>query len=135
MADIASANFCYQHEQYLACCIVLLTLIERVLVKSEINENRKTGIGAIRLFSEKVYKANKNYYSIHLVMVKNTLEYLNLLFKRADDFKVQPDYLNRNFILHGMFEKDITKNDCIKLFLGLFNVIKFYDRFIVQNRS
>ena len=134
MAEIDSASFCYQNEHYLACCMIILALIERVLVKSEINQQKKVGLGAINLLENSI-KSKQRLEETRLLMVINTFEYLKMLFENADNFKVQPKSLNRNFIVHGMFERNITKNDCIKLFLGLFNVVKCYDRFIVQESS
>ena len=130
MEDIHSANTCYQIRQYKACCLMLLTLIEKVLIKSKSNNRRKVGIGAIKSFENLTIKSDKKYQEIRLLAAINTLSYLNIMFSNADDFLVQPEGINRNFLAHGMYENEVTKNDCIKLFLGLYNVVRFYDRFI-----
>lgn len=130
MGDIHSANTCYQFGQYKASCLMLLTLIEKVLITSKCNHKRSVGKGAIKSFEELTIKSDKKYQNIRLLNAKNTLSYLNTIFRNADDFLVQPEGINRNFLAHGMYENEVTKNDCIKMFLGLYNVVRFYDRFI-----
>ena len=60
-------------------------------------------------------------------MIITLLEHLNIIaalktmFKGGDDFKEQPEIINRNFVDHGMLHRRVTKKECKMLFLLLYN--------------
>jgi len=70
-----------------------------------------------KLDSESIEKMKFIY--LHTI---NVLSFLMMLFDDAKDFRIEPKNLNRNFINHGMAKREVRRKDCIKLFLGLYNV-------------
>jgi len=127
--DFDSALFCYENKRFKACSLILCTIIERVLITFDNNEDKKIGLKAIlKIAKLGKYDAINTTSDIQYLFAYNTLTFLNMLFKSADNFKSQPEWLNRNFLLHGMYNKEVTAIDCIKLFLGLFNSRKLLNR-------
>lgn len=72
-------------------------------------------------------------------MDKNVgFEFLNiayplLIFFNDNDWKEypnKPDIINRNWLMHGMCNyDDVTKSDCVKLFLLYYQLIIFLERY------
>lgn len=61
-------------------------------------------------------------------MLYNLLVFLGKLFEDGNDFKEKVDYVNRNYLLHGWLDNDVTRTDCIKLYIALLNLNQNIDR-------
>jgi hypothetical protein len=62
-----------------------------------------------------------------MLMMTNYVSCLKKLFEGADDFKPQPDVINRNFLCHGMLWRTVRRIDCMKLFLVYYNTLRFLE--------
>ncbi len=60
----------------------------------------------------------------------NILAALETVFEAGKDFKVQPTVINRNFVDHGMLYRNVTRKDCIMLFLLLYNFTEHLNSFV-----
>lgn len=128
--DLESAMFCFNNKQYKACAMLLCAMIEAPLIKIQPAEQqrRKVGRGAVKRFKDEtlgtVSLENSRFLYLHTA---NVLSFLNMLFDDANDFRLEPKHLNRNFIGHGMEKRDVRRKDCVKLFLGLHNTMEMLE--------
>ena len=49
------------------------------------------------------------------------------VFEKGNDFRKQPEVLNRNFLDHGMLTRKVTRKDCVQLFLLYYNILELLD--------
>lgn len=120
---------CFKNECFTACASLLLSLIDGTLISSFVNEqyeNKKTGkIAGQRIINE----TDKNIYffipGIFGLQSTNFRTYIAQLFESANNFSDEPECLNRNFFHHGMSKRQITRVDCVKLFLAYLQAIRF----------
>lgn len=76
---------------------------------------------------EAIEKENiKSYFSIE--MLYSLLAFLLKIFEDGDDFKEKIDYVNRNYLMHGWLDEDVTKTDCIKLYIALLKLNENIDK-------
>lgn len=60
---------------------------------------------------------------------------LDVFYKGGDDFKEQPDIMNRNFVDHGMLHRKVRRIDCIQLFLVYYNFLTFEEQLTARDRK
>lgn len=127
--DLESAIFCFETKQYKACAMLLCAIVEAILIRIQsTNQRRKVGRGAVKSFNDRFIAAESSETSKLLFLhTVNVLSFLKLLFDDANDFRSEPKNLNRNFINHGMAKRDVRRKDCVKLFLGLNNIIEMLE--------
>lgn len=125
-ADLESAIFCYNNGQYKACSLILCGLIEARLIRLRKGKNRPVGAGAVKTLVARYEQKKEPVLYVALFCV-NLLSYLEVLFEQGHGFLAEPNTINRNFIGHGMNKRTVRKRDCIQLFLGLYNLIRFFE--------
>lgn len=130
-SDLESAIFCYRNKQYKACSLLLFGLIEATLIRSQerpdLKRRRKTGTGAVeglqKQFKEKT-DAQLFYEFLYAISLFACLE---VFFSNGNDFKNEPQTINRNFLAHGMSRRPVRKRDCIQLFYTLDNLMCYIE--------
>ncbi|MFO7160975.1 MAG: hypothetical protein DIU81_005715, partial [[Clostridium] cellulosi] len=134
-ADLDEAIFCFKNHQYKACALVLSGIIDSKLIKKQPKpqkkgEKRPTGKTAVDNLKDKFEKQNdvEKMFFIPLV-VYNLTAFLISFFKYGNDFRSEPDIINRHYIAHGMNVRCVRKRDCIQLFLALYNLIEWLKLF------
>ena len=58
---------------------------------------------------------------------------MKTFFDHGNDFKIQPEVINRNFVTHGMLHRNVSRRDCIMLFLLLYNFTEHINSFNFKN--
>ncbi len=108
----------YKHKSYMSCAMLLLSIIDaRFLLTSEDENGLKRKLtSTLALEKLEEIKEEKTLDFVFLIET-NTLFILCNMFKHAHNFKKEPDYINRNFLFHGLSKRRIDKYDCIKLFI------------------
>ena len=116
------AVFCFDNECYFACASLLTSFIDGVLTASPSNftsKNKKTGEGASKKILTELEKDDMlglpGYFNLELL---NFNSFISTFFARANGFENEPSNLNRNYLHHGMSNRRITREDCIKLFIA-----------------
>lgn len=125
--DLESAIFCFRNKQYKACALMLFGLIDAKLIRvqSKNKGKRKVGAGAVRQLKTQ-FEANKNEQVFYtMLFCSNLFACLETIFAYGNDFKDEPNTINRNFVDHGMNHSRIRKRDCVQLFLVLNNLMYF----------
>jgi hypothetical protein len=123
--DLEEAYFCYQNKKYKSCCLLLFGLIDNKLINYGYygSKMRKTGGGAIvELKTEKEAIFNERIFLTYL-WFENIMETLSTLFKNGNDFQNEPNCVNRNYISHGMSERNVTDIDCFKVWSALYSLV------------
>lgn len=122
--DLEEALSSYEAGYYKSCAMLLVSMIDRQLLQYQRREKRdniKVGRGALEIVEE-----NAKGEDIFEKLVQwNTLYFLKYLFdsdNRHRNFQNEPNTINRNFLMHGMTNRTVSKTDCIKLFVALKNV-------------
>ena len=66
---------------------------------------------------------------------KDCFTHWMIFYKGGDDFKEQPDIMNRNFVDHGMLHRKVRRIDCIQLFLVYYNFLTFEEQLTARDRK
>ena len=106
---------CYKSKNYYAGVMVLSTMIDGALIKiQEKKKNRKKiGKNAVKEINNRSNESR----SLEYILDYSLIIWLKKFFENADDFSNKK--LNRNMLLHGMYEKEITELE----FFQLLNVV------------
>ena len=130
--DLESAIFCFRNKQYKACALMLFGLIDAKLIRVQPrNKKREVGSKAVRLLKTQ-FEGNKDEQVLYIMLFcSNLFACLETIFAYGNNFKNEPDIVNRNFADHGMNRRRIRKRDCIQLFLVLNNLMYFLSEDIV----
>lgn len=121
--DFAEGEFCYRKKKYKACILMLYSIIDSLIIRLQSPKtkgHRQTSETFKKL--DTAIKNNGKEYIFYMCRFSATLVCLKTLYANGNDFKVQPNVPNRNFISHGMLLREVTKTDCIKIFILLQNL-------------
>ncbi len=105
-------------------CNFVITLYENCDI-----EHRDVGKAAVEKSKRKILNdtdIENTYFSI--LRFENAYACLGKLFEHGRNFVIQPDLLNRNFLLHGMLTRRVTKRDCDQLFLLYYNWLPLLEK-------
>ena len=90
-------------------------------------KRRNVGAKAVTMVKQRTKEdVNIEIFSINLFYV-NFFSCLEKMFENGNDFKKQPDIINRNFLDHGMLTRRAIRKDCIQLFLVYCNMLELLD--------
>lgn len=132
--DLESAIFCFRNRQYKACALMLFGLIDAKLIRVQLrgNGNRMVGAGAVRQLKTRFEGSKDKQVFYAMLFCSNLFACLETIFAYGNDFKNEPNIINRNFVDHGMNRRRIRKRDCIQLFLVLNNLMLFLSEDILS---
>lgn len=128
---------CFNNSNFYLCCSGLFAIIERELISSQpIKEEKRKAFDA-KFISNQIENLNNNFKSGRLYFRQLSLiKILKNYFKNGGDFKDESiekyPIINRNFLLHGMTNRHITKEDCVKLFLFVYH-LKTQKNILIEN--
>ena len=135
-ADLNEAIDCFHNKHYKACAMIIYSMIDSRLIRAQRKEEkypskrRPSGkVAAEKLFGRfKAKDLDKGILFFKLNQL-NILSALQVFFENANDFKEQPQVINRNFLDHGMLHRKVLRKDCAKLFLLLYNFTSLLDSY------
>ena len=134
-SDLQEAIACFNEKHYKSCAMILFSMMDARLIrlqdKAEEGEMRPSGIAAAQILFKRIRVQSIDqdvFYT--LLNHRNILSALESVFKGGKDFKVQPDIINRNFLDHGMLHRRVSRQDCCKLFLLLYNFTLYLNDYI-----
>lgn len=122
--DLEEAFDCYQNKRYKACSLILFSIIDNLLISRGIIKRQKKAVGlsAIKEIKSKEQSEFEKNPLIAYFIFLNIMECLTKMFESGNDFKEQPEVINRNFVAHGMYQKKITDLDCFKVWSALYSL-------------
>lgn len=106
---------CYKSKNYYAGVMVLATMIDGALIKIQEKKENRRKIG--NNVSKEINNKSDESWSLEYILDYSLIIWLEKFFKNANDFSNKK--LNRNMLLHGMYEKEITELE----FFQLLNVV------------
>ena len=121
---IDEAQYNFVNKKYRSCALLLLSEIDGMLIKCQEKNNKKVGKKAVAEFERNILSNQALEFTLRSV---NLISNLNIVFESADNFKRKPSSLKRNYIMHGMYENKVIKQDCIKLLLIIYNLSLILD--------
>lgn len=127
--DLDAAILCYNNRQYKACALILFGIIDSKLIRKQKRGERyrPSGSKAAKRLREQFEGSDSEKMLFTMLLCVNLFTCLETLFANADDFKVEPATINRNFVSHGMTRRPVRQRDCIQLFLALYNLMLFFE--------
>ena len=130
-ADLDEAIFDYKNRKYKSCALILFGLIDARLIRLQRKEDRNksgkraSGASAARKLAHHIESTHDlSQMVFFLFSFQNVGACLQKVFADGNDFKTQPEVINRNFLDHGMLHRKVTKRDCIQLFLLYYNLLE-----------
>ena len=106
---------CYKSKNYYAGVMVLATMIDGALIKIQEKKENRRKIG--NNVSKEINIKSDESWSLEYILDYSLIIWLEKFFENANDFSNKK--LNRNMLLHGMYEKEITELE----FFQLLNVV------------
>ncbi len=136
LSDYNEAVADFNDKRYKSCAMILFALIDSNLVrlqeKAQNNKRRPSGVAAARSIRDKVSTDEDIKHSLFMLLdCTNLFSALQALFKDGNDFREQPETINRNFLDHGMLHRKVKRMDCIQLFLLYFNLLEIIELYKV----
>ena len=123
------AIFNYKNKCYFSCAVSLFPIIESYhQYMNNFNDNDFYKIkNNLESITEKMEDVKQIYvikitYYINLIKQFNNLAE-NHYFNRSLDRKNEPEIINRNRIMHGLFSREISQKDCLQLFCVISNMV------------
>ena len=129
----------YKNECYYACAVSLFPIIESYhKYINDYGDNKiyriKKSLGDVKdkvLGLRKTITCGVKYYT-KLIEQFNELA-KNHYFNISTDMNDEPEIINRNRIVHGIFSREIDKKDCLQLFCVITNLV-FIKQLIEANK-
>ena len=106
---------CYKSKNYYAGVMVLITMIDGALIEIQEKKENRRKIG--NNVSKEINNKSDESWSLEYILDYSLIIWIEKFFENANDFSNKK--LNRNMLLHGMYEKEITELE----FFQLLNVV------------
>ena len=121
--DLEEAIACYNDRHYKACALILFGMIDAKMIRKQgcDLDYRPVGHKAAKRLQDRFERDNKETSFFVMLHYVNVFACLKSFFANANDFKDEPDTINRNFVSHGMARRPVRQRDCIQLFFVLYN--------------
>lgn len=126
--QVNEAIECYKNQKYFACACVIFSCLEKV-ERSITNFNPSEHFSMSRQLkipqADAVVCFNKEYFISFEKQMNDFL--INNFYAKSLESNPEPKEINRNRIMHGIFTREVSKTDCLKLFVLLNSLIRFDD--------
>ena len=125
--DVMEAQSCFYNKEYKACALILIARIEALLIRCQPrNKNRKIGNQAVRKFGD-AHVSELELRKVHYnaLCYAGLLQALKAVYRDSENFKKQPEIINRHFLVHGMLTRPVKRMDCIQLLLIYYNLTMY----------
>lgn len=102
---------CYKSKNYYAGVMVLATMIDGALIKIQEKKENRRKIG--KNVAKEINNKSDESWSLRYILDYSLIIWIEKFFENANDFSNKK--LNRNMLLHGMYEKEITDLEFFQL--------------------
>jgi hypothetical protein len=134
-SDFNEAVDDYKDKRYKSCACILFSLIDAKLIRMQTEKkqgklvNRSVGKVAVEKSKENLL-SNSNIENtlFSILILENVYSCLMKFFESGKNFEKQPEVMNRNFLVHGMLTRRVTKRDCDQLFLLYYNWLSLLEK-------
>ena len=126
--QVNEAIDCYKNQKYFACACVIFSCLEKV-ERSITNFNPSEHFSMSRQLkipqADSVVCFNKEYFISFEKQMNDFL--IKSFYAKSYEKDPEPKEINRNRIMHGIFTREVSKTDCLKLFVLLNSLLRFDD--------
>ena len=115
---IKEAIACFKTRKYLSCSMLLMSILDcefLSVIKNKDGKKQNITKGAIESEIKRL-KSSKSFASIFFSEII-ALKMLGKIYQYGGGFNDEPDMISRNYIMHGVSNRKITRNDCVMLFI------------------
>ena len=121
--DLSELKGSYYDKRYKACALVGFAMIDSKLIRSQgrAADNRKLGKRGLDKLKEKYMNDIEGFFLLSL-SANNLFCCLEKMFECSQNFKTQPNVINRHFLVHGMLHRRVTQRDAIQTVLAVYNL-------------
>lgn len=141
LRDYEEAVADYNEKRYKSCTFVLFSLIDAKLIRMQRidnqnkNNRRSSGQRAVNKVLTRIKDESELEEELFVFFrYENLYACLMKVFQDGNDFRKQPEVINRNFLDHGMLTNRVRRRDCAQLFLLYFNWMRFLEKINLLNR-
>lgn len=135
-SDFSEAVDDYNDKRYKSCACILFSLIDARLIRMQTEKEqgklvrRKVGKGAVEKSRDKILNDSdiENTF-FNILRFENVYTCLAKFFEDGKNFVEQPEVMNRNFLVHGMLTRRVSKRDCDQLFLLYHNWLSILEKY------
>lgn len=131
--DVYQAIKCYRKKLYKPSVLTLFSLIDGFAISIQsVKEGKRRSVKSAKneIITNKI---NNESLITEWFILNNVACCVDSIYKDADDFKIDCSEFNRNTISHGMLNRPVSKTDCNKAFLLLYNLLLICEDFeIIQ---
>lgn len=119
----------YKNDNYYSCAVSLFPIIESY--HQYMTNYSKNGFYRIKENLSKVNKSIETVNQIYNTKIEYYMDLVNQFNDLAEnhyfcvslDRENEPEIINRNRIMHGLFSREISQKDCLQLFCTLSNMV------------
>jgi hypothetical protein len=127
-SDFYEAVDNYNDKRYKSCACIIFSLIDAKLIRMQPknnrgkSDNRSVGMRAVKKSKKKLLSISSIENNLFAMLrLENVYSCMMKFFEHGNNFEKQPEVINRNFLLHGMLTRQVTKRDCNQLFMLYYN--------------
>ncbi len=121
--DVYQAIKCYRKKLYKPSILTLFSLIDGFAISIQsINDckNRSIKTASDNIVKKKI---DDEHIITEWLILNNLVSCINYTYKNMKNFELDCSKFNRNTISHGMLNRPVSKTDCNKAFLLLYNLL------------
>lgn len=120
--ELKEAKTCYNQKMYKACTLLLFGIIDCKLYKYGLLNKKRDKVLLGKGFAEK-YSEIKKYDNFYLQEILiNIIQTIIKVFENGNNFKNKMTIINRNYLSHGMSQRDITQLECFQVWCLTYSV-------------
>lgn len=130
--DLAEAYDDFFLGHYKSSAMMLFSLIDGIIIEMQGDDytsgRRKTGKKGAdkvynKMFDENIIISGDTYTLFWMLRLENCHEALKVFFSDGNDFIDPPDYINRNWLAHGMLRDDVERYQCAQLMYLYYSIL------------
>ena len=139
--DLEESIYTFNHEKYKSCVMIIFSMLDSILIKLQRDEDRAgvkkyrpSGKKAVSNINNRIQNQDSEY-KMGLFLWVNVISCLKKVFEEGNDFKIQQEVININFLDNGILERKVKRNDCIQVFILLHNMCELFSLFDLLDKE
>lgn len=130
-SDLEEAIADFNDKRYKSCSLMLFPLIDAQLIRLQRPDpnairRRKVGKKAVNEARKRSGVDEHKEWVVLAAYYYNVFACLETMFANGNDFNDEPEVINRNYLAHGMMKREVTRTNCVQLFLLYYNVLELH---------
>lgn len=121
VSELEEAYNCYKQGMYKSCALILFGIMDNKMYQYKLLDDRKFNRIGISFAEE--YAKNKEYddFTFQGALV-NVLKAIETIFSHGKNFEKEMTIINRNYLSHGMLERNISSLECFQVWCLAYSI-------------